>query len=182
MNESICAFTGHRPTKLPWKSDSASPQLAAFRETMTAQISGLAERGIVNFFSGMAEGTDVICSEIVLALREKNPAIKLHCALPFVGQADKWAASSRERYHAILAEADSVIYVSRKYYKNCYLDRNRFMVNHASVLFAVYNGEYRGGTAMTVRYARKIGRELFIMDPTTLRIVLEDAKPVDLGL
>ena len=120
MFDSVCAFTGHRPTKLPWKNDAGSPRLAAFRTAMESQILTLTQRGVVNFFSGMAEGTDAICAEIVLALREKNPAIKLHCALPFVGQADKWTASSREQYRAILSQADSIIYVSRRYHKNCY--------------------------------------------------------------
>ena len=45
------------------------------------------------------------------------------------------------------------------------------MVNYSSVLMAVYNGDYRSGTAMTVRYARKMGRELYIINPVTTQIV-----------
>ena len=91
------------------------------------------------FLSGMAEATDTWFSLIVLSLREKNPAIKLHCILPCKEQADKWSASSRDLYHSILDRADSIVYVSRTYYKNCMLDRNRFLVNHAAALLAVYN-------------------------------------------
>ncbi len=87
----------------------------------------------------MAEATDTWFSLIVLSLREKNPAIKLHCILPCKEQADKWSASSRDLYHSILDRADSIVYVSRTYYKNCMLDRNRFLVNHAAALLAVYN-------------------------------------------
>ena len=102
-----------------------------------------------------------------------NPAIKLHCAIPCKSQADKWEASLRDQYHAVLAEADSVIFVNREWTKNCMLERNRFMVDRCSIVLAVYNGEFRGGTAATVRYARKMGREIFILNPSTLEIVHE---------
>ena len=64
-------------------------------------------------------------------------------------------------------KADSIVYVSGIYHKNCMLDRNRFLVDHAATLLAVYNGERRGGTAATVRYAQKMGREIIMIDPLT---------------
>ena len=59
-----------------------------------------------------------------------------------------------------------MIYVSKDYHKDCMLERNRYLVDHAVKLLAVYNGERRGGTAMTVRYARKLRREVIIIDPS----------------
>lgn len=56
-------------------------------------------------------------------------------------------------------------YVSRKYYDGCMLAHNRRLVDQAEILLAVYNGERRGGTAATVRYARKAGREIIMIDP-----------------
>ena len=50
------------------------------------------------------------------------------------------------------------------------LDRNRFLVKYADCVLAVYNGERRGGTAATVRYAQKMGREMIVIDPFTLSI------------
>ena len=47
------------------------------------------------------------------------------------------------------------------------LERNRFLVDHSDILLAVYNGERRGGTAATVRYAQRSGREILILDPVT---------------
>ena len=73
----------------------------------------------------------------------------------------------------LLEQADSVVYVSREYHKSCMLERNRFLVDHAQILLAVYNGEYRGGTAATVRYARKMGRTLIVIDPLTCQITRE---------
>ena len=166
-NKTAVAFTGHRPRKFPWRYDELDPRCVALKAVLTEQITALADAGITQFLSGMAEGTDVWSALSVLALQEKNPKVKLHCILPCREQADKWAASSQDLYHSILERADSIVYVSRAYHKNCMLERNRFLVDHASALLAVYNGERRGGTAATMRYAQKLGREIIVIDPIT---------------
>ena len=99
-------------------------------------------------------------------LEKENHALKLHCVLPYEEQADGWSASARELYFSILEQADEVVYVSREHREGCMLKRNRYLVNHAACLLAVYNGEWRGGTAMTVRYAQKLGRKIIVLDPT----------------
>ena len=53
------------------------------------------------------------------------------------------------------------------------LDRNRFLVEHAAVLLAVYNGAKRSGTGATVNYARKMNREIIIIAPITQHITHE---------
>jgi len=173
----VCAITGHRPNKLPWRYDETDSRCVELKAVLTEQIGALAEAGVTQFLSGMAEAVDTWAALSVLDLREKNPAIKLHCILPCTTQAAKWSASSRELYRSILELADSVVYVSRDYHKNCMLDRNRFMVEHASILLAVYNGERRGGTAATVRYAQKMGREIIVIDPITRLISHEEPAP-----
>ncbi len=120
-----CAFTGHRPNKLPWRYNETSEGCLRLKEVLASKIKMLVESGVTDFLSGMAEGTDVYCAEIVLALREKNPALRIHCVLPHEGQADKWSDSAQERYHAILQQADSVDYISREYYDGCMIDRNQ---------------------------------------------------------
>lgn len=170
MKHKSCAFTGHRPKKFPWKYDEEADDCVKLKAALKNQIARLVNDGYTDFFSGMAEGTDTWAALSVLSLREKNSALKLHCILPCKTQADKWTASARELYHSILEQSDSVIYVSRKYHRNCMLERNCYLVDHAICLLAVYNGEQRGGTAATVRYAQKMGREILILDPYTREI------------
>lgn len=177
MLGNCCAFTGHRPSKFPWKYNETDSRCVALKAVLEDQIAALVNAGFTQFLSGMAEATDTWCALSVLSLREKNPAIKLHCILPCKEQADKWSASSRDLYHSILERADSIVYVSRDYYKNCMLDRNRFLVDHAATLLAVYNGERRGGTAATMRYAQKMGREIIVIDPITRLIIHDETAP-----
>lgn len=165
MIERTCAFTGHRPKKFPWGYNEADARCIALKGALAAQIARLADAGYTDFLSGMAEGVDTWAALAVLDLQKENPALRLHCILPCEGQADRWPASARERYYSILERAGSVVYVGRAYRGDCMLRRNRYLVEHAACLLAVYNGERRGGTAATVRYARSLGRELLILDP-----------------
>ncbi|NCE66419.1 DUF1273 family protein [Pseudoflavonifractor sp. 524-17] len=79
MRETTCAFTGHRPHKFPWKYDEADPQCIALKRVLVQQVGRLAAAGVTDFFSGMADGSDVWLSQMVLELRTENPALKLHC-------------------------------------------------------------------------------------------------------
>ncbi len=169
MEMKSCAFTGHRPRKFPWGYNEADARCVALKKALAGQIAKLADADYTDFFSGMAEGTDVWAAMAVLALKKENPALRLHCVLPCEGQADGWSASARERYFSILEQADEIVYVRREYSRDCMLERNRYLVDHAACLLAVYNGERRGGTAMTVRYARKLGREVVVIEPCQIK-------------
>ena len=166
----ICAFTGHRPKSFSWGYNENAPGCVMLKEVLAAQISALAERGVTDWLSGMAQGTDLWCAQIVLDLKKKNPALKLHALLPCKGQESKWPAAAQALYRSILEQADDVFFVGRAYSPDCMLERNRYMVNRASILLAVYNGTYRSGTGMTMRYAQKLGREVIIIDPTSRHI------------
>ena len=170
MIEAACAFTGHRPKSFPWGYDENAPSCVLLKEVLASQISALAEQGVTDFLSGMAQGVDLWCAQIVLDQRKTNPALKLHAILPCEGQERKWTASAQEHYRSILAQANEVIYVGQEYSRNCMLKRNRYLVDHSSILLAVYNGTYQSGTGMTVRYAQRLKREIIIIDPTACAI------------
>ena len=134
MLDSCCAFTGHRPHKLPWRYNEADSHCLALKSMLAGQITQLVDAGVTDFYSGGADGVDCWASLIVLELKKKNPVLKLHLILPHEGQADRWSEPAQERYHSILKKADSVEYVSREYYDGCMLDRNHRLVEAAGCL------------------------------------------------
>ena len=173
MLDDCCAFTGHRPHKFPWRYDEADSRCVALKATLAGQIIALFEAGVADYYNGGANGVDCWAALIVLDLRIKNPTLKLHCILPHEGQDDKWSNSAQERYHFILRQNDSVEYISREYYDGCMMDRSHRLVESAGLLLAIYNGEQRESTAATMRYARKLGRRIMILDPASLKIIKE---------
>ena len=131
-----CAFTGHRPNKFPWKYDETDMRCKRLKDAVKTAIENLIDDGYTDFLSGMAEGVDTWAALIVLDIRNKNASIKLHCILPCREQPDSWSEIAQKTYHSILRQADSVVFVNRDYRKNCMLERNYFLVEHADIIFA----------------------------------------------
>ena len=176
INQNSCAFTGRRPKSFPWKYDETARDCVLLKQVLAAQIAELADQGVTDFLSGMALGADVWSAQVVLDLQRKYPAIGLHCILPCEGQEIKWTVPAQKQYNAILEQAREVVYVSREYTSNCMLKRNHYLVDHSGVLLAVYNGVQRSGTGATVNYARKLGREIIVLDPLTRSVAREVGK------
>ena len=68
-----CAFTGHRPKKLPWGYNETDVRCVALKVALERQIRSLVQEGVTDFLSGMAEGIDLLAAEIVLNLRPNTP-------------------------------------------------------------------------------------------------------------
>lgn len=162
-----CAFTGHRPQKLPFGFNEADEVCAALKRLLHDRIEGLIGLGYAHFLSGGAMGTDIWAAEAVLDLREKYPWIVLEMVSPFDGQADRWSDEYRARHNRLFEEADIVTIISREYTKSCMFRRNRYLVENADMLLAVYDGQ-PGGTAMTIQYAKELGLQIQCIRPERL--------------
>ena len=86
--------------------------------------------------------------------------MRLVAMIPCPSQPAMWPADERARYDALVAACDEVRVLEPSYSDGCMLRRNRAMVEAADVLITVFDGT-PGGTAATVRYAGKLGREIW---------------------
>lgn len=150
--ERTCCFTGHRPEKLPWGRDETDHRCVALKERLRDAVLSAYEGGMRHFICGMARGGDLYFAEIVLELRRDRPDITLEAAIPWPGQSNGWSQDNRERWHRILAACDLETVVQRSYDPGCMLRRNRYMVDHSSLVIALYDGT-PGGTCRTLEYA-----------------------------
>lgn len=89
----------------------------------------------------MARGADLYFAEAVLALRACFPQVTLEGARPCESQADRWPREERLRYQAILDQCDYETLVQHHYDRGCMARRNRYMVDRACRIIAVYDGE-----------------------------------------
>lgn len=171
MEKNTCAFTGHRPSHFSFGYAHTHPDCLRLQSALGQAIAGLEEQGITNFITGMAQGVDLWAARQVLLLREKNPAVRLIAAIPCATQAGGWPRYLAREYEEILAQCDEKICLHETYTPSCMMERNRWMVDHAQVLLAVYDGKPGGGTAATVRYAEKKAQEIYFLDPESLGLV-----------
>ena len=75
-------------------------------------------------------------------------------------QADAWPEAERDRYRELVARCDMETMVSDTYSSTCMQRRDRYMVDHAMLLIAAFDGT-AGGTRYTVEYALRRGIEIF---------------------
>lgn len=145
--QSTVAFTGHRTY-----AGEAS-------EALRDAIEGLYARGYRTFLDGMAAGFDLAAAEAVLACRPAMPGLRLVAVSPFAGQEMRFSAADRARFRSVSEAADAVLLLSPVYHAGCYAVRNNYLVDHASLVVAWYDGS-PGGTHYTVRRALRRGLEV----------------------
>ena len=157
--ERCCAFTGHRPEKLSMPENEV-------RQLLEGGIINAYNDGYRVFISGAAKGTDLWAADIVLQLREKHKEVKLICAIPFPSKETSSAKPEQDDFSRIVSNADEVVYVCDHYFKGCFQLRNKWMIDRASRLIAVWNGQ-DGGTKNAIDYARKTNIEIInLLDMT----------------
>ena len=59
MTRKVCAFSGHRPSKFPWKYDETDMRCVKLKAALAEQIATLVDRdGVTDMLVGGAEGAD----------------------------------------------------------------------------------------------------------------------------
>ena len=154
--EKTCCFTGHRAEKLPWRHDEQDPRCLRLKTMLADALGALYAAGYRRFLCGMASGGDMYFGEAAAALREERPDVTLEAVVPFEGQERGWPAALRRRYARLCEAADRVTVIGGEDARESYLARDRYMVDHASVVLAAYAGG-PGGTRYTIDYALKCG-------------------------
>ena len=170
MRQKTCCFTGHRPGKLPFGYDEGHEDCIHLKLKLAAEIEEMRQKGVTTFITGMAQGVDIWCAEIVLDLKRAYPdeEIRLVAVIPYEGQAKRWRQTDQIRYRHILAAADEKVILHANYNNGCMLEGNRYMVNASTHLIAVFGGD-KGGTKYTLNYARKKGLDIVVIDPNHIK-------------
>lgn len=135
--------TGHRPPRLHGNE-------AGVRQWLNEKIKELKPDWCV---SGMATGADQIWAECVI-----QAGIPLCCYFPFPQNKMHPALKS------LVDKAAEVRYCCDSYSKAAYFIRDKAMVDNSDVVLVVWDGQKGGGTYITMEYAKKQGKEVYILD------------------
>lgn len=151
MREKTCCFTGHRKIPLEKQADITN--------RLECVIANLYQRGIRYYGTGGALGFDTLAAQTVIRLRENYPGMKLILVLPCLTQAKGWRQADIAEYEYIKIQADKVVYTAQQYTPDCMHKRNRHLVDNSGICVC-YLTKDSGGTAYTIRYAKKRGLEI----------------------
>ena len=185
--KTTCCFTGHRSRDLPFRGDIKKRGMRCLKSMLDYFIEEAYADGYRTFISGMADGIDLICAEIVYGMRESGqfPGINLVCAVPYIEQEEEISQPfSRHIYNEIIDGCDERDMVGVKSDKERYRLRNQFMVDRSSRIIGAYRFKKRGsGTLQTINMAKRGGLELKIIDMDKNPVIYsDDENPVNLNL
>lgn len=158
------AITGHRPEDLPGKD--AHEWLVS---TLTMVFH---ELNVSLVIQGMAAGADLCAAEA--AIQSEIPFIAVK---PWRGHGPRMG--DEVIYQRALDCAQDVIEICGLTSfpgASVYHQRNEYMVDNVDAVLGVWNGKFTGGTAACLRYARKIGRRTYIIDPERRKVLGWDPK------
>lgn len=161
------AFSGHRD--LPWDDDkSMSPLCQDLQRRLSQEIHRVHLKGIDTFLCGMALGADFLFAQQVFHERTLGLPLVLIAAIPSKNQSSRWSKEHKALYETLMSQCDGMYDEDPSGVKNfaaaCIL-RNRWMVRNSCGLIAVYDNRPKGGTALTVAYAKEFARPVVVVPP-----------------
>lgn len=164
-----CAITGHRPTRFKFKYNENDSRCKRLKRCLKEQFMELYGQGVRRFLVGGALGVDMWSGEILLKLKLEPDYkdIELIMVLPYPGHDERWDERSKKRLAFLIEHSAECITVGQKAWRESFMQRNRYLVDHADCLLAVYDNErsIRSGTGMTVHYAEKKELPVIMIHP-----------------
>lgn len=134
-------ITGHRPERLGDKAE-------AVRKWIEETLQGI--DNIEACISGMAKGVDYTFATVAMV-----KGLPLIAAFPY-----RHKLSEPEQICHDYAK--EVHWETETWYKSCYLDRDRWMVDHADIVLVVWDGQPGGGAYYTMKYAQQQGKQIIL--------------------
>lgn len=155
VRKTSVAFTGHRT----YGSDEGHKQL-------NDVLRMLYRDGYRRFLTGMAWGFDLAAARAVIDLRREHNDVVLVAVEPFSGFRGLFYGADAEVYDAVVAACDERVAVCEANNVMSYRRRNDYLVDNAAVVVAWYDGGREGGTAYTVKRARRQGVPVINLRPS----------------
>ena len=159
-----CCFTGHRSRDLPFGGDMRKQGMKCLASSLQLLIVEAIADGYKTFISGMSDGIDLICAQLVLELARSGRYgdLKLVCALPYREQFGEIVTTlDKYKYSVVIDGCDEKVIISERADRERYKKRNQFMVDHSSRIIGVIKDKNHGsGTLQTVNMAKRAGLEI----------------------
>ena len=182
------AFTGHRPNKL-YGYDLNNQNYNLLKARLYSVLSNkINNHDADTFITGGAIGFDTLAFDVVEELRKDYEVYQI-LAIPFKNQPNKWFKKDKEKYE-LMKQLSTCIYVDQQkedkdysvkgtspgeYHPAKMQKRNEWMVDKCDMLIGCWDGVKKGGTWNCLKYAKKLNKEIVIINPKTFEVYyLED--------
>ena len=149
--EKSCCITGRRKIPLAGQEDV----LRSLKEEIQKALS----KGFRWFLSGFADGADLYFVKLVAEKKEEYPDIQLVAAIPYRQRLNK-LQQDPEILKILNEDWCHIEVCNESYHRGAFAKRNRYLVEHARRVIAVYDDIPSGGTYSTIQMAEKLNRDI----------------------
>jgi len=164
-----CAIIGHSPMRFAWGFDEEDNTCGILKTIMLQHIQRLRTTGIRDFMVACDPGVGLWCAEIINALREQDPDLRLYCHTPYEEQATKWAPYLRERYFDMLIKCTHMSVEHTGKVPSAQADAFRTIIRQSDMVLAVYDISSARGDAVdeAMEYAKIEKKPTILINPDT---------------
>lgn len=148
----VCCVTGHQ--------DIPDDKVEFVKAKLKEEIEQAIADGFTTFITGMDEGVSLLFAELVIEQKSQHIELFLEAAIPYPNR----IKTKDALFHKCLAACNGIKVQQAEYNKDCYMNRNRYMVAQSSRIIAVYDGREKDGTLFTMRYAHVMDREVRLIE------------------
>lgn len=168
-NFNTCCFIGDQTESRLFTFKEDNKYFKSFIANNKEKIADLIENFSVKYFiSGMEPGFEQCAAETVLELKDKYPGVQLECAIPYETQSINWTERQRDKYYSIIERSDKEILLQHHYSSDSIRKCHYYMINKSKYILLCKNST--GTSRNVIKYAKSIGRIVFIIDPDTLKM------------
>lgn len=159
-------FTGHRPAKFPFDTENKTYLSTFLSNVYLLTFEAVTKRNIDTFYCGMQVGMDIWAGKIVLEQKKtvfKDRNVNLICVAPFEDEIVRRTGQDLTDYLCLQEGCDKFIALNKSFNRYCYYQRNQYMVENSGYVIAALSKQ-RSGTELTINYAKKLGRDIHVID------------------
>lgn len=135
--------TGHRPSRIKGSEEKITNWL----KEQLSEIENIEE-----CISGCCRGVDRLFTDVTI-----KKGLPLLCAFPVRHELNK-------PEQEIASKANEIFFFADDFYDGVYEDRDKWMVNRADIVLAVWDGFPAGGAYETIQYAKRIGKKVLVLN------------------
>lgn len=181
MGVRSCAIISHRPTRFKFKYKETMSGCKRLKKRLRDQCTALYGQGVRRFYVGGCLGVDQWAGELLLQLKNQPEFsdIELVVVEPFPGHDQGWDEHSKRRQRFLVDHSTDHLTIGKDDQPESFVARNRYMLNHADVLLAVYDNDrtIRSGVGVVVSSAEKRGVPVILIHPDTGIISIQGEHP-----
>ncbi len=177
-------ITGYRPHELGIFNDK-HPGIAIIKKALENRLRLLIDEGLEWVIISGQQGVETWCAEVILTLRNEFFHLKYAVITAFLEQEKNWQEHKKEKYQALVAQADFVTSVTKKPYEAPwqFIEKDKFMIQNTDGLLLIYDEENEGSPKYMKRLAEKYMETheytLLMITAYDLQVVAEEMQQQD---